>query len=83
MSVQAYLAHPVLGPRLRQCAETLLRVQGRSVSDIFGFPEDAKLRSCMTLLAQVSDDESVFRKVLDQYFQGHQDPRTLAILEHE
>jgi uncharacterized protein (DUF1810 family) len=77
---QAYLAHPVLGPRLHQCAEALLGIGGRSVADIFGSPDDAKLRSCMTLFARVSDEGSVFHAVLDQYFSGQHDPKTLAIL---
>ncbi len=76
-----YLNHPVLGARLVQCAETVLAVEGRSVSDIFGYPDDMKLKSSMTLFASVAENpESVFVRVLDKYFRGEQDERTLQLL---
>jgi uncharacterized protein (DUF1810 family) len=76
-----YLEHPVLGPRLRACAEALLAVEDRSASEIFGYPDTLKLRSSMTLFAQVADDSpTVFDRVLEKYFQGEPDTRTLAIL---
>jgi uncharacterized protein (DUF1810 family) len=75
-----YLDHPVLGKRLVECAETLLALAGRSASDIFGYPDDLKLRSCMTLFAYVSSPGSVFARVLDKYYGGIGDERTLAIL---
>ena len=75
-----YLAHPVLGARLLECAETVLAVKGRSASEIFGSPDDLKLKSCMTLFESVSGQGSVFSQVLDKYYQGQRDTRTLEIL---
>ncbi len=75
-----YLLHPILGPRLLECSQTLLGITGRSVSDIFGFPDDLKLKSSMTLFAAVTDSQPVFSRVLDKYFDGQQDERTLALL---
>ncbi len=77
---RAYLAHPLLGPRLAQCAEAVLGVKGRSVSQIFGYPDDLKLKSSMTLFAAASGPGSVFERVLDQLFGGERDERTLALL---
>ena len=76
-----YLNHPVLGARLLECAETVLAVEGRSVSEIFGYPDDLKLKSSMTLFAYVADPGSVFVRILDKYFQGERDVRTLDLLE--
>jgi uncharacterized protein (DUF1810 family) len=73
---RAYLAHPVLGPRLRECAQTLLAVDGMSAREILGYPDDLKLRSSMTLFARAADDPDVFEAVLDRYYDGP-DPRTL------
>ena len=78
---KAYLSHPVLGPRLTQCAEALLQVEGRSASEIFGSPDDSKLKSCATLFAQVSPPGSVFERVLGKYFQGKPDRTTLDLLD--
>ena len=75
-----YLAHPVLGTRLVECAEAVLAVQGQSASDIFGHPDDWKLQSSMTLFKLVSGPRSVFESVLDKYYQGKQDSRTLQIV---
>jgi uncharacterized protein (DUF1810 family) len=77
----AYLFHPVLGARLRECFEAVNAVQDRSASHIFGDPDDLKLRSCATLFAAVSDSPSVFDQLLEQYFEGERDERTLALLE--
>jgi uncharacterized protein (DUF1810 family) len=77
---EAYLRHPVLGPRLTTCAEAALSVKGRSAYDIFGSPDDLKLRSCATLFACVSPAGSVFDRLLDQYFRGERDPKTLRLL---
>ena len=77
---RAYLGHPVLGPRLLECAEAVLRVEGRSTFEIFGSPDDLKLRSCATLFARVSPAGSVFDRLLDKYFQGRGDDRTLRLL---
>ena len=76
----AYLAHPVLGARLRDCARALLSLSGASASDIFGYPDDLKLRSSMTLFESVSPPDSVFTQVLDRYFGGEPDERTLRLL---
>jgi uncharacterized protein (DUF1810 family) len=78
---KAYLRHPVLGPRLVECAEAVLRVEGKSASEIFGFPDDMKLRSCATLFAQVFPAESVFERLLAKYFRGQPDPNTIHLLE--
>ena len=77
---RAYLEHPVLGPRLVECAEAVLAVQGRSVREIFGTPDDLKLRSCVTLFAELSPAGSVFRRVLEVYFGGEADGMTLRLL---
>lgn len=77
---QNYLNHPVLGARLRECAEAVLAVEGRSASEIFGSPDDRKLQSSMTLFAQAADPGSVFARVLGKYFHGEQDAQTLRRL---
>jgi len=76
----AYLRHPVLGPRLVEICEALLELEGRTTADIFGSPDDLKLRSCATLFAAVSPAGSVFEKVLAKYFQGESDKKTLQLL---
>ena len=73
---RAYLVHPVLGPRLTECAEAALAVEGRSALAIFGSPDDLKLKSCATLFALVSSSGSVFHRLLDKYFQGERDEMT-------
>jgi uncharacterized protein (DUF1810 family) len=77
---QAYLGHPVLGPRLKACAEAALAVEGRSAWAIFGSPDDMKLRSSATLFALVSPNDSVFHRLLDKYFDGEPDRKTLELL---
>lgn len=77
---QAYLAHPVLGPRLRQAAQAALAAPGASAREIFGTPDDLKLRSCATLFATASESNSVFEALLDRYFEGLPDGRTLQML---
>jgi uncharacterized protein (DUF1810 family) len=77
---QAYLAHPVLGPRLIECAEAALRLEGRSALAVFGSPDDMKLRSCATLFAHVSPAGSVFERLLSKYFDGEGDDRTLRLI---
>ncbi|MBP0018521.1 MAG: DUF1810 domain-containing protein [Cyanobacteria bacterium SBLK] len=79
--VREYLAHPILGTRLRECAEVVLAVQGRSISEIFAFPDDLKLKSSMTLFANFTEENSVFLRVLEKYFSGERDARTIEILE--
>lgn len=77
---RAYLAHPVLGPRVIECAEAALAIEGRTAREIFGSPDDLKLRSSATLFASVSPDGSVFHRLLDKYFDGQPDRRTLELL---
>jgi uncharacterized protein (DUF1810 family) len=77
---RAYLAHPVLGPRLRECAQLVTRVQGRSVGQIFGSPDDLKVRSSMTLFARATSDNDDFVAVLEKYYDGAEDPLTVAQL---
>ena len=77
---EAYLRHPVLGPRLLECAEAALGVEGRSATEVFGSPDDLKLRSCATLFARVAPAGSVFERLLDKYFGGEPDARTLRLL---
>ncbi len=77
---RAYLAHQVLGPRLRECAEGVLGVEAASAADIFGSPDDMKLRSSATLFAHVSPTGSVFHQLLDKYFQGQSDRKTLQLI---
>ena len=77
---RAYLAHPLLGPRLRECAAAVNAVEGRSAHRIFGSPDDLKFRSSMTLFREAAPDEPAFRAALDRYFAGEADPRTLELL---
>jgi uncharacterized protein (DUF1810 family) len=77
---QGYLQHPVLGPRLIECAEAVLQVKDRSAIEVLGSPDDLKLRSCATLFSSVSSAGSVFERVLDKFFQGRCDTLTLRLL---
>lgn len=77
---EAYLNDPVLGPRLVECAEAVLRVELRSANEIFGSPDDVKLKSSATLFAHVSPAGSVFERVLGQYFRGERDDKTLRLI---
>lgn len=77
---RAYLGHPVLGPRLRECAEAALGVEGRSAAEIFGSPDDMKLRSCATLFASVAPPGSVFERLLEKYYGGRRDEQTLRLI---
>jgi uncharacterized protein (DUF1810 family) len=77
---QAYLQHPVLGPRLRLCVSLLLEVEGRSAHEIFGSPDDRKLRSSLTLFEQAAPEDPIFRQALDRYFGGAVDQATLDLL---
>src|SRR5262249_7688073 len=78
---RAYLNHPVLGVRLRECTEAALGIAGRSATDVFGSPDDSKLRSCATLFASVSPPGSVFEQLLDKYYGGLRDEKTIRLLE--
>lgn len=77
----AYLAHRILGLRLRECVRILLGHRGLSAFEIFGTPDDLKLRSCLTLFARAAPEEPLFAEALARFFDGEQDPRTLQLLE--
>ena len=79
---KAYLQHPVLGTRLRACTQLVLDVNGRSVEEIFGHPDNLKFRSCMTLFLTAATDNTIFNDVLLKYFDGKPDQLTLDILTH-
>jgi uncharacterized protein (DUF1810 family) len=78
---RAYAAHPILGSRLIACAEALLAVEGKSAAEIMGFPDDLKLRSSATLFAEVSSPGSAFHRLLDKFFEGQPDPKTIELLK--
>jgi len=80
---KAYLAHPVLGPRLVECAEAVLQHGGLTASALFGYPDDMKLRSSATLFASVSPAGSVFHRILDTFFQGRPDEASLRLLQSQ
>jgi uncharacterized protein (DUF1810 family) len=77
---RAYLRHDLLGPRLHECTQLVNRVQGRSIAEIFGSPDDLKLRSSMTLFACATEDNRDFVALLDRYYDGEQDQLTVARL---
>lgn len=79
---KAYLQHPVLGPRLRECTQLALNVDGRSAEQIFGYPDHLKFRSCMTLFMTATTDNKVFKDALLKYFEGKPDKLTLDLLAH-
>ena len=77
---EEYLKHPVLGPRLRECTRLVNLVEGRSINQIFGSPDDLKFRSSMSLFASVAADNQIFRQALQKYFGGELDPLTVERL---
>jgi uncharacterized protein (DUF1810 family) len=79
---EAYLAHSVLGARLRECTALVLQVEGRSIEQIFGFPDNLKFRSSMTLFAEVGVDSNLFQDALEKYFSGKPDQLTLNLLRN-
>jgi len=80
---KAYLEHPVLGPRLRECTQIVLNLEGRTAEQIFPYPDDLKFRSCMTLFERCAADASLFRAALLKYFGGKPDQATLDILDRQ
>lgn len=78
---RAFLAHPLLGSRLLECADALLQVQGRSASEVLGYPDDLKLQSCATLFALVSPADSVFERLIQKFYEGHHDDQTRHLLK--
>ncbi|WP_026898864.1 DUF1810 domain-containing protein [Daejeonella oryzae] len=77
---ESYLNHPILGQRLNEITGELLKLKGKSAAEIFGSPDYKKLKSCMTLFSIVSGEPNIFNKVLDQYYNGEKDEKTLAII---
>ena len=77
----AFLAHPYLGKNIREISKVLLGLESNDATAIMGYPDDLKLRSCMTLFAEADPNEEVFQKVLDKFFNGEKDERTLEILK--
>ena len=78
---KAYLQHNILGQNLSECTRTVCVIEGRSAHDIFGNPDDLKLKSCMTLFEFVDGPESVFGQVLDKLYAGERDQKTLQLLQ--
>ena len=76
----AYLGHPVLGPRLRECCQALLAHPHRRILDVLGSPDHLKLRSCLTLFERVAGDKSIFADLLETFYAGERDDRTLEYL---
>jgi uncharacterized protein (DUF1810 family) len=79
----AYLQHPVLGPRLRECTRLVNLIDGRSLHEIFGSPDDLKFRSSMTLFAHATAENREFLYALEKYFAGEFDPATLGLLKKQ
>jgi len=77
---EAYLAHPILGPRLKEIVEATLQIEGRTANQIFGSPDDMKLLSSATLFAAASPPGSVFERLIAKYFDGKRDEKTLRLL---
>ncbi len=78
---RAYLAHEVLGARLREICEALMQLKSSDPTEVMGgYPDDVKLQSCMTLFAAISEEGSVFHRVLDKFFGGKTDSKTLAMI---
>ena len=75
-----YLAHPILGPRLRECTRLTLEIEGRTAEEIFGSPDWMKFRSSMTLFAESADDGALFGAALETFFEGENDDATLCLL---
>jgi uncharacterized protein (DUF1810 family) len=77
---RAYLAHDLLGPRLRECSGLVSQIDGRSIEEIFGWPDYLKVRSSMTLFARSTDDNADFVAVLEKFYNGEEDPATVEVL---
>jgi uncharacterized protein (DUF1810 family) len=75
-----YLNHPILGPRLLKCTETVLALKGKTASEIFGSPDDMKFKSSMTLFACATESDSLFAQTLEKYFDGERDKKTEFLL---
>ena len=77
---QAYLSHPVLGPRLSECVSLVMKIEGRTIGEIFGSPDNLKFKSCLTLFAAAAPDNQIFLEALQKYFAGEEDEATLSRL---
>jgi len=77
---KAYLEHPILGPRLRECCHLVNLIEGRSIEEIFGYPDDLKFRSSMTLFTSATSENQIFKAALEKYFNGELDPSTIERL---
>jgi len=80
---RAYLAHPLLGARLRECCEAVMAVPGKSAHEIFGSPDDLKFRSCLTLFVHAAPNDVLFYNLLEKYYDGDADEATLELLARE
>jgi uncharacterized protein (DUF1810 family) len=80
---RSYLAHPVLGTRLRECCQAVMNVRGKSANDIFGTPDDMKFRSSLTMFTEAAPQELMFFNLLEKYFDGEPDEATLELLTYE
>ena len=78
---KAYLAHDLLGPRLSACTQAVLDVECKNLAEIFGYPDDLKFGSSMTLFAKASEPGSIFERALQKFFHGHMDEATLRQLK--
>jgi len=74
---RAYLAHEILGPRLRECTALVVALQGQTIGEIFGYPDDLKFHSSITLFARAAPNEPVFQEALNKYFGGAEDMATV------
>ena len=77
---RAYLDHPVLGPRLRECTRLVCQISETTIQEIFGSPDDMKFRSCMTLFSRADSDDGIFQEALNRFFSGEPDELTLERL---
>jgi len=77
----AYLEHDILGPRLRECTELILRLSNRPIDQILGYPDDLKFGSSMTLFAVTAPEEPIFEAALEKFFAGQHDPLTIKLLQ--
>ncbi|NOU09874.1 MAG: DUF1810 domain-containing protein [Nitrospira sp.] len=80
---KAYLRHPILGPRLRACTQLVLEMNGRGTEEIFGYPDQLKFRSCMTLFLTAATDNTIFNDALLKFFDGQPDQLTLDLLAQQ
>jgi uncharacterized protein (DUF1810 family) len=78
---EAYLKHPILGPRLIECTQLMLQIEGRTIEQVLGYPDDLKFRSSMTLFAHATPDNQVFKDALEKYCRGEFDRLTFTRLE--